>query len=1464
MTRINRIRLANVNYNNDHIHVEDKVFDLNSQDTLMVLANGGGKSVFVQLLSSLFVSTRYKSREARPFDSYFTSKDPTYIFVEWELDHEAGYVLTGAMIRKNQQDDAEIKKLEQINIVHSYRRYGKYDIANIDLYNTKQGKRTWKTYNESKRMFEELSHDHLIEFDQYDIPRKQKDYFEKLKEFKINHEEWETIMHPINKGESGLKNLFKDCKSERDLIEKWFIPVIEKKLNVHQDKMDAFQKNLLNQTKHLKEVESKLKQKDITEQYIASLTTLLEQARAYEDTIQQVEDNQIDLQSYVSALKAASSKTSNELETITKTIEDLEVQINEVNMQKDASKIYQTMAKLEQELQLLDTINANVSMYKQQVEQDERSIHLCECHMRHKDIEELKRRLAKVNAQIQIKEKENEDLQPERNRLGYFIKEYYNKQLDVLKDQLATLEKNQQEDAKRTSQLESTQQTNQDVIRKNELKLKEIEVKNEHYSILEATFNQTYNESLACNVFGELEESLVQEVKDGIQSSMQQNLAQQAETNTKIQTTTAAIEDANTSLQDYRKKVHEVEIELQQLQRDLQDAEEAISLRKTIMQYLSLNEQLLFNKDELLQSLTQSIHMHEASLKDFQQKLHDLQQQKDGLEHGEVIRLEPGLVKELSEHNIPYIYGMDWLEKQKLTFKQKKDLIKKHPFLPYALILDETSIQKLQSLQGKQYTSFPIPIIQRNELEESLHTNKDLNVYQYDGIRFYIHFNESRLDPKKLKEMIQELNESITSLLDTIHEKAATIDFYQQKKYELNRQTLTKESYERIKQEIANKKFFLEQKAFKEKEFLDTIQDFKVSLQNAQKELVDLQTKMQFFMQKEIKLNELLKAYEGFNERMKVKLQLEQSNQTLGKELEDIKRELQVLQTRKEEAIVLVLQCKNDYKDKTEKQAEFASFEEVKLDEDILFDEQTFIDFYARYQAINTKFSKDLNQLYEDQTSLNQDITSKQSSFDMYRLNIAKIEDDVYLDDAYIEEHLPMYQESKQTHTKLFDVETSKQDKQKDTVTRLDQKQKDATERFLRKYNRDTLLEEEKILVQDFDAKINSLKEEKQLFEQQIKVNEERVHAYNHHVARLDSYKQQESIAKEFSKDVYNLPLNELEDIANRFIQTCKRLEKDINLHKATLLEEITRIDHTPKFQLDSFMKSLTSIRSYIEQKQPVYEQLAQLIECHTTILKSLLLDVETQLREKESFVNELLEYVRDMNLNMSKIDAASNVDLDGKSHKLFQIHTPLFEENKETYLQKMTSYVDHMIQEGFVLLDANESIEEYIKASLTASMLYDHVIGLNTIEIKIYKIEDSRRYKIDWSEVVKSSGGEGFVSAFIVLSCLLQFMRKKDDDLFKSFQEGKVLLMDNPFAVLQSEHLIKPMMDLAKKTNTQLICLSAVNSVSAYFDNVYVMSIHSNVYHGKDILTAEQTKGQKTLKSTNIEASETEQLRLF
>lgn len=92
MSRIEKIRILNLNYNGNTIRIDDEIFDLAGESTLISLRNGGGKSVLVQMIVSLFVNKSYRDFGDRPFKSYFTTNRPNFYYNGVETGSESGKI----------------------------------------------------------------------------------------------------------------------------------------------------------------------------------------------------------------------------------------------------------------------------------------------------------------------------------------------------------------------------------------------------------------------------------------------------------------------------------------------------------------------------------------------------------------------------------------------------------------------------------------------------------------------------------------------------------------------------------------------------------------------------------------------------------------------------------------------------------------------------------------------------------------------------------------------------------------------------------------------------------------------------------------------------------------------------------------------------------------------------------------------------------------------------------------------------------------------------------------------------------------------------------------------------------------------------------------------------------------------------------------------------------------------------
>ena len=105
---------------------------------------------------------------------------------------------------------------------------------------------------------------------------------------------------------------------------------------------------------------------------------------------------------------------------------------------------------------------------------------------------------------------------------------------------------------------------------------------------------------------------------------------------------------------------------------------------------------------------------------------------------------------------------------------------------------------------------------------------------------------------------------------------------------------------------------------------------------------------------------------------------------------------------------------------------------------------------------------------------------------------------------------------------------------------------------------------------------------------------------------------------------------------------------------------------------------------------------------------------------------------------------------------------------------------------------------------------------------------------------MTQSSGAEKFVVFFSVVLTLMNYTRSISGIVSK--EAKSVLILDNPFGKITSAHLLKPMFDIAKHFNVQLICFSDINKsdVISCFECVIKLVIKQQALSNFEIMTHE------------------------
>ena len=804
MSKINAIRLINLNYNNNAIKISDETFHLNGESTLLSLRNGGGKSVLVQMMTAPFVHKRYRDAKDRPFESYFTGSRPTFILVEWALDQGAGYVMTGMMVRKRQEISGEEtgsgEELEIVNLISEYKERCLLDISHLPVVEKTKKEITLKSFGACRQLFESWKRDKSVNFFFYDMNNQaqSRQYFDKLKEYQINYKEWETIIKKVNLKESGLSDLFADCRDEKGLVEKWFLDAVESKLNRDRNRMKEFQNIVEKYVEQYKNNRSKIERRDTIRCFCEEGEKIRAEALQFEESLKQVafHENQI------AGLRAELGRLRNEEEEAREKLlqEMKEIQEKrEYLLYKKLSGEYYELEKQERfHSSSRDMIDMEREALKRECSETEKRLHLLECARQQDETDEDGRALLEAVERFELAKKKGESLEPERQRLGSLLKQYYQ---EALKSWEAKQEQNRKE-----------QETVRETLKSKEERLEELQNQIIDYASRmagqktriavfdqrENRFNKMYGESLKRNLLGEYEPGALQILLQIYEKTLEDVIKERLTLRQKQETETEEKKKLERRLEDLKQELGRNGEEQRELLRIGREYGEELSERRKILRYLELKDSLVFEQDAILQASGRKLKEIQIARRELEQEEERCQKEYERLTQGKVLELPKEFEAMLRELEIPCVYGMEWLRKNGRSTGENQKLVKRHPFLPYSLLISKRELKILLSFtekgDGKEvYTSFPVPMLLREELEGRAGEEAG-TVLEWNKIHFYVYFNQNLLDEAALKRMVEEKAHQMDKLKGAISRKQEEYQGYFEKQEKVRNQKVTKES----------------------------------------------------------------------------------------------------------------------------------------------------------------------------------------------------------------------------------------------------------------------------------------------------------------------------------------------------------------------------------------------------------------------------------------------------------------------------------------------------------------------------------------------------------------------------------------------------------------------------------------------------------------------------------------------
>ena len=1475
MSKINCFRAINLNYNNNTITIEDETFRFDGESTLISLQNGGGKSVLVQMMIAPLVRKRYRDTPDREFASFFTTNRPTFILTEWVLDGGAGYVMVGMMVRRKQASGEEDSKdeLDMVNFIYEYKEPDYFDIHNIPVIEVNGKVKKLRGFNACKGIFEETKREKGMAFQYFDMnqPAQQRRYFERLKEYQINHTEWETIIKKVNSKESGLSELFKDAKDEAGLVEKWFLPAVETKLNKDENRIKAFANIIQKFILLYKENQANIERKDTILSFQKDGEEIGEKATSFLNAMKKSKEYEEKIAFLRICLSSLLEDKYEEKSMLLERFDLLESRLEAVRFEEASYKLYCLMDEQDILFKEQKRLQDEKDQIGKKIDHLIFRIHTMECARLYGEYREFSRDQLTLENELEIVKDRERDLLPERNQLGYNLRCYYEEQLQshniYLKDQEDIYTKKQDQLKEVTDKEGNIQNQIQELERSYGKAQARISV----YDKEEIDFNKKYEANLERNILGVYEEGTLEvmdiqleEKLQKLQSGLKQDKEEKEQTDKEIVSCSRDVEDEN-------KKLGQLQLKYSHQEEALGDFEKEIETRKMILRFIGLGEENIFQESTIAEAFERKLKELENARRNFERQKEELEDEYRKLETGKLLELPDEFGQLLDDMDLSYIYGMEWLKRNGCSEQDNLELIRQNPMLPYSIIMNDRGIEQLADRQIDFYTSFPIPIIRREDLDKISSDNIGC-VYEINKISFFMMFNHHLLNEDSLRELLNQKQINIDKVTKLLIQKEEEIKEYDNKYNEIKYQTLTESKYNACIRGLE----VLEQEIKGTDNNLREMRNKKEMLQNLQKELSDRindnSKQEHYFISMIGDYKKLCEHYEEYLNDIK---QMQEINDNLEKgrqNLKECKDLLSELNTLIQNMASNHERSKIKLEELEKKVSIYQSYQEgQRLNKDIE-------DMEARFEALTKRISDDQKQLEERLNQAKKRFEDKQKQLLSKEAEYGLEEKD-YKDLTVDEFKEKETKKEKATQVKRFDEKEKEYNKVTTEIAVLQSKIDSNMKQIEEKYHKTEPVPRSQITDLAFKKRGLLISATISKEKEQLKFIEGKISSYDNNLSNLAEFAHfttektftfQEELGVAGASSLVELTVEELRDFRGRLVRDYRsslRIQDDRKEIQRKYLEALCRKEI---YKEDFFRKPIETMIDLSNEPQNVVDQLAIILSSYESLLGKLEVDIALVDRERQKIMEMLQDYIEDIHKNLNKIDRNSSITVRSRSIKMLRIILPEWEEQESVYKIKLQDFMEEITKRGLQRLDQNENIEEMIGAFVTSRNLYDTVVGIGNISIRLYKIESQREYPITWAQVAKNSGGEGFLSAFVVLSSLLSYMRREDTDLFFEREEGKVLLMDNPFAQTNATHLLKPLMDVAKKNNTQLICLTGLGGESIYnrFDNIYVLNlVGSGLQKDIQYVKGEHIKGGKdiiTVRASQVKVEDMDQMELL
>lgn len=1442
MPQIAKLRIVNFQYNDGRRLIADELYDFENGDrgpcnVLINLANGGGKSVLVQLMMQPIIPRAGVA--GRKIESFFTrAADHFYVILEWTLDNSKMRLMTGiAMAASDEAGNSDSERGFQVKYYTFFSQYQNYqenyNIVSLPLSKRENGRYIPAAFDEVRKLARK-SNGKLERYASEDRAAWRK----RLKEYGIEQTEWNFIKD-LNASEDGLSRYFGSLKSSDAVIDRLILPRIEEKQSQGRTETDSsLEAILISYAKQFSKQQDRIRERQLRGDFRLQLEEAETQAR-------ELWKSNDSLEECIKAVFSYSDAVGREIDRVQalagekeKEKAELEQRRRHIDWEKLSAAYYNCRAKLEEENERLRQAAAAKMETEKRAEEAEKHRRLLECARYACQCREIESRIEAVRGEIYSRENSARDrerlaslkysacmaIQTELKRAAQELG-----QLSANKTQLRT------ELEKRNRELRAVQEEMEQA--------KTEKAKTEALLERQTNENDALVHELEIDAFrmldGRYQAEALEAWKGAVQSREQSVVAEIKKNSGELQAAELRrdaipqeLSQAGSRLQELERRLEELGNKNEQYRRDEEN------MRRLLKKY-GLQDETLFTERPRAY-VEEKLSAAAAEMEAESRRIEEGEEALAAVERG-TLHIPDLLLKHLADTAIPCrtfeSYLLEQVEKGTVSKEEGIRLLKKYPFAAYAVIVTETDKERLyQETEDRQaegkWLPAVLPVFTDSDMEKLLDYRMEnfsgaaacALEYFKDRAGYEAQLQENIRGQNSRRELLRERVESLRNDRDAA---AAFTD-----SYDRDWECRLLAEREKLVQQAEDCRGSMA--ALRDEQ--QTLKKRKILAQEEEKRLED-------------ELRNVRKRLSDFDKKLLVGLCEEKK---LSCRLCKIGKELQEYRERETELRA----------DRDEREAETDRLEEKinelrELDrslrkglltvEDAAESEQIagrWDDLLSQYGTLLEAQNADLKALKEQETALRRQAEEKQREIQRRNCREEEYEALVYAEEA--EEKAIREEKSAREHRR----------KAAEAYTEASRAQGIAGSDFKNAGDRLGEFGGEALPIHevgaDFENRTAAAKkqlaelaaEERALADAQTRLQR----AAGRTEAAAKRYNRPDAVAAAVLEENYESQLENIEKQLSRWSSAVSanksRLEEGLKkmadigtVDSAAVSADITQAVGSMKGLLHS--DTVQGDRYYT-----LCEHIRAAIRTTELQIRQIDTDLKEMDKTRDDLIHQCMLQGRQMYEGLRQLSAGSKVKVQDKRKQMLRFDIPESVDEKAAETRISAELDKGTAEIAAKMTDSScpeSEVQRIAKRIVGSSRLLRGYTGTDSILLKAYKIDrnpENSGYRTWEQTQVNNSGAEKFVIYFTVILALMAYAADEYGDSAGS--RRSVLVLDNPFGPISSRHVLEPMFEISRNYRVQMICLSDISKsdIVSCFDRVIRAIVKPIAFSSREQLT--------------------------